>query len=110
ISARLSRPERGPAHHQDPFSGVAPVRPFHSPVRPPRSHRSVLTVQSLEGRLAPAGLVTATLSPTGVRTITGDDDDNGVSIQVSDGNVVLTPDAGTAVNSGAPGAAVPLNG
>jgi hypothetical protein len=89
---------------------VAAVRPIHPPVRPARARRSVLTVQPLEGRLAPAGLVLATLSPTGVLTLTGDEDDNGLAIKVTGGTVVLTPDAGTAVNAGSPGSVVPLNG
>src|SRR5206468_9318543 len=62
-----------------PCSGVAPVRPFHPPVRPARARRSVLAVRPLEGRLAPAGLVHADLSTTGVLTLTGDDDDNGLT-------------------------------
>jgi hypothetical protein len=69
-----------------------------------------LSLQPLEGRLAPAGLITATLSSTGVLTITGDDDDNAVALKVSGGNVVLTPSNGTAVNAGSPDTAVPING
>ena len=46
----------------------------------------------------PAGLITASLSPTGLLTITGDDDANEVTIAITGAAVTLTPDVGTKIN------------
>jgi hypothetical protein len=73
--------------------------------------RARLSVQLLEGRDVPNGTITASLSPTGVLTLTGDDDDNTVSLQLNSGtSVVLTPDGATQINTAAVGNAVTLNG
>ena len=72
--------------------------------------RRVLTVQPLEGRIAPAAQLLASLSPTGVLTISGDDEDSNFTLRVNAGNVVLTPDAATEGNNGDPGEAVTLTG
>jgi hypothetical protein len=77
------------------------VRLFHSPVRPARSRRSVLSLQCLEGREVPAGNVTAVVSPLGVLTITGDDDANDITVNVTLTGATITPNAGTTVNGGA---------
>lgn len=77
---------------------------FHS------HHRARLTVRPLEGRDVPNGTVTAVLSPTGVLTLTGDDDDNVVTLKVTAGDVTLTPDGNTQVNTAAVGNAVTLTG
>lgn len=81
------------------------MRPFS---RKARSRR--LSVEPLEGRVVPAGTVVASLSPLGVLTITGDDDDNGITLKVTGTDVTLTPDAGTAVGTSAPGDAVTIPG
>lgn len=76
-----------------------------------RSHRRArLSVRPLEGRDVPNGTVTAVLSPTGVLTLTGDDDDNVVTLKVTAGDVTLTPDGNTQVNTAAVGNAVTLTG
>jgi hypothetical protein len=75
------------------------VRPFHSPSRPARFRRSLLSLESLEGREVPAGTVTAFVTPLGVLTILGDDNANGVSIAMSAAGIAtLTPDATTTIN------------
>jgi len=81
------------------------VRPSRLPV-----HRSVLSLEPLEGREVPAGLVSALLSPLGVLTITGDADTNGVTLKVTAADVTLTPDADTTINSAAAGVPVTLSG
>ena len=84
------------------------MRATYSPARPARR---VLTVQPLEGRIAPAARLTAALAVTGVLTITGDDEDSGFTLRVNAGNVVLTPtDTGTEINNGDPGDPVTLTG
>jgi hypothetical protein len=82
-----------------------------------QSRRARLSLQPLEGRDVPNGTITAALSPTGVLTLTGDDDDNVVTLKINTGtNVVLTPDGATTIDnladSTAPvtGAAVTING
>jgi len=72
------------------------VRPFR-----PHARRARLSVQPLEGRDVPNGTITASLSPTGVLTLTGDNDDNVVTLKVTTGlgaNVVLTPDGATTID------------
>jgi hypothetical protein len=88
---------------------------FGSPV--PRSARKTcLWVQSLEGREVPAGVVTASLSPTGLLTLTGDDAANSIAIVVTPTAVILTPDLSTSIDDlgtagpGAPGASVTIGG
>jgi hypothetical protein len=67
------------------------------PVSPSRRGRPVLSLQSLEGREVPAGVITASVSPAGVLTIVGDDLANTVQIKVTGTDVLLTPDATTAI-------------
>jgi hypothetical protein len=88
---------------------------FGSPV--PRSARKTrLGVLPLEGREVPAGVVTASLSPTGVLTLTGDDAANSLSFKVTPTAVILNPDAATTIDDlgtagpGTPGATVTING
>jgi hypothetical protein len=79
-----------------------------------RARRTHLSLQSLEGRDVPNGTITAVLSPTtGLLTITGDDDDNVVSLKLTTGanpSVSLTPDANTTIGTAALGAQVTLPG
>ncbi|HKB06278.1 MAG TPA: hypothetical protein VKD90_29050 [Gemmataceae bacterium] len=73
------------------------------PVSPSaRSRRPRLSVESLEGRLVPAGTVTASLSALGVLTLTGTDDDNGITLKVTGSNVTLTPDGTTTLVGSVP--------
>jgi hypothetical protein len=88
---------------------------FGSPA--PRSARKTrLWVQSLEGREVPAGVVTASLSPTGLLTLTGDDAANSIAVAVTPTAVILTPDLSTTIDDlgtagpGAPGASVTIGG
>ena len=81
-----------------------------SHARPVRISRRQLALQTLEGRDVPAGTVTATLSATGVLTIVGDDNDNGFTLRVNAGNVVLDADASTFINAGAAGDPITLTG
>jgi hypothetical protein len=88
---------------------------FGSPV--PRSTRKTrLGVQCLEGREVPAGVVTASLSPTGLLTLTGDDAANSVSVTVTPTVVILSPDPSTAIDvlgtaaPAAPGISIGLGG
>jgi large repetitive protein len=80
-------------------------RPESKPVR-----RRRLAVEALEGRAVPAGNVTAALSSTGLLSITGDDADNVFTLEVTEGNVTLTPDASTQINGQAAGTPVTLTG
>jgi hypothetical protein len=66
--------------------------------RSSRFPRTQLTLQTLEDREVPAGLINASLSPTGVLTITGDDAGNGVMLKLTATDVTLDPDATTSVN------------
>jgi hypothetical protein len=76
-------------------------------VRPsPRSRRSRLSVEPLEGRVVPAGTVLASLSPLGVLTITGDDNDNGVTLKVTGTDIAITPDGTTTLTSTVPATGV----
>jgi hypothetical protein len=59
------------------------------------SHRPVLTLQTLESRDVPAGNVSATLTPTGLLNLVGDDLANAVTIRVVDNSITVTGDAGT---------------
>src|SRR5262245_33887956 len=68
------------------------------PARPARSRRSVLSLQPLEGRLVPAGNLLASVSATGLLTLTGDADANDVTLTVTPTNVTLTGNGGTTVN------------
>lgn len=83
---------------------------------PPFRSRARLSVRPLEGRDVPNGTITASLSATGLLTLTGDDDDNQVTIQLNAGNVVLTPDPNTTVDdlavpgTGTNGAIVTITG
>jgi len=74
------------------------VRLFHSPARPARSRRPVLSLQCLEAREVPAGNVTATVSPLGVFAILGDDDANDITVNVTATGATITGNAGTTVN------------
>jgi len=62
------------------------------------SHRPVLRLQTLESRDVPAGNVTATLTPTGLLKLVGDDLANAVTIRVVDNSITVTANAGTFVN------------
>lgn len=57
--------------------------------------RARLAVQPLEGRDVPNGTIAASLSPTGVLTLTGDDNDNDVRLTESGGNLTLSSASGT---------------
>jgi hypothetical protein len=57
--------------------------------------RARLSVQPLEGRDVPNGTITASLSPTGVLTLTGDDNDNDVVLTETGANLNLTSTGGT---------------
>ncbi len=63
-----------------------------------------LSMEPLEGRLTPAGTILATLSPTGVLAITGDDEFNVVTLLVTAGDVTLTPNGDTSINTEVAGA------
>jgi len=81
--------------------------PFHRSV----SVRSYpLGVQTLEGRIVPAGTILATLSPSGALSILGDDDFNVVTLLVTGNDVTLTPNGDTTINAAATGAPVTLVG
>jgi hypothetical protein len=71
-----------------------------------------LTLETLEGRLAPAAsVVTASLNPTtGLLTITGDDQANGLTIKITAVDTVLTPDPNTSVNGQGADTPVTLTG
>jgi len=77
------------------------VRSFLKSAQSPRFHRSVLSLQPLEGRLVPAGNITASVSATGLLLMTGDADANDVTVTVTPTNVTLTGNAGTTVNGSA---------
>jgi hypothetical protein len=81
-----------------------------SSVRRDRFRRATLHLQTLDERTLPAGAITATLSTSGLLTILGDDAANVVTLQVNPGNVVLTPDANTTINTAAIGVPVTLTG
>src|SRR5262245_1256475 len=66
--------------------------------RPTR--RSIWQLEDLEGRLVPAGVVSATLSPAGLLTILGDDKGNFFNLDLSGASPKLTPDATTDVGGG----------
>lgn len=68
-----------------------------------RPRRAILGLDSLEGRVMPDGKIIASLSPTGVLTITGDDAPNGLTITVTATDVTIDPDASTFLNSKALG-------
>ncbi|MDW8222529.1 MAG: hypothetical protein RMJ82_06235 [Gemmatales bacterium] len=70
-----------------------------------RQRCAQLWVEALEARSLPAGNVTATLI-AGTLRIVGDSDDNDITVDVSGGNVVVTGNSGTTVNS-APSASFP---
>lgn len=83
---------------------------------PPFRSRARLSVQPLEGRDVPNGTIQASLSATGVLTLTGDDDDNVATIKVDAGSVTLTPDSNTTIDdlavpgTGTMGAPVTITG
>jgi hypothetical protein len=85
-------------------------------VRSTKSHsfsgRARLFVERLGERVVPTGLITASLSASGVLSLVGDDLDNVLTkITVTGANVVLTPDVDTAINNPAnPGVQVALPG
>ncbi len=66
-----------------------------------------LRLQTLEPRDVPSGNVDAAIVG-GVLTLTGDNRDNVVSIEITATNVIVTPDATTSVNGGVPGAPAPI--
>jgi hypothetical protein len=82
---------------------------FRSPARPGRSRR--LALEPLDGRIVPNGTVVASLSTSGLLTLTGDDDDNVIQdLQVSAGSVTITPDVNTQINTAGTGTPVTLTG
>jgi hypothetical protein len=87
---------------------------FRSPA-PRLARRARLSVQPLEGREVPAGIVSANLSG-GLLTLTGDDAANSLAFKVTPTAVVLTPDASTAIDDlgtagpGTPGAPLTITG
>jgi hypothetical protein len=85
-----------------PLLEYLPVRFFSLPVRPAQLRRTRLGLQTLEGREVPAGVVTATLSPTGVLSIVGDHDDNGFTLTVNSTTISLVPDGTTTLNIPSP--------
>ena len=64
-----------------------------------RSHarRARLALQPLEARDVPNGTVKAVLSPTGVLTLTGDEDDNVFALRSTPAGITITPDANTTI-------------
>jgi hypothetical protein len=74
------------------------VRLFPRPARPAYCRRSILSLQPLEGRVVPAGSITASVSALGVLTVTGDDSANGVTLKVTPAGVTLTSDGTTSIN------------
>jgi len=60
--------------------------------------RAGLALETLEGREVPAGNVTASLSPTGLLTLVGDNASNAVTLQVTGTTVTVTGNLGTTVN------------
>lgn len=71
----------------------------------------MLSIECLDERVMPTGLITASLSPSGLLSLVGDDLDNVLTkITVTGANVVLTPDGATGINSANPGDPVTLPG
>jgi large repetitive protein len=66
-------------------------------------------LELLENREVPAGVIQAAIS-AGVLTLTGDDDNNDVTIWVSAADVTVTPDATTVVNGRPAGEVVIIPG
>jgi hypothetical protein len=78
-------------------------------MRHPLSRATRLRLEVLEGRAVLAGVVTASLVG-GRLTITGDDQDNGLTLLVTGADVTVTPDGTTSVNGQNPGTPVTLSG
>jgi hypothetical protein len=84
------------------------VRIFNCPKRARRNARPAL--QTLENRLTPAGVITATFTAaSGALVLTGDDAANVVKIAAGSG-ITLTPDANTTILGHPKGAPVSFSG